>query len=72
MIVAATGCVAADVTRGVRLVDDLGIDSLEMADLLVEIEIRYGVVLAADTVQALVTVDDLVSAVQRAPGHPHQ
>lgn len=48
---------------GLRLHEDLGIDSLEMASLLLEIENQFGIRLQADTVQALHTVADLQGAV---------
>lgn len=47
-----------------RLVEDLRVDSLEMAGLLLDIENAYGITLDATAVQALQTVADLEAAVQ--------
>lgn len=48
-----------------RLVQDLRLDSLELAGLLLDIEKEHGVSLDASTVQSLVTVAHLIDAVTR-------
>lgn len=62
MIHAAADCPAADVTLQAHLVRDLGLDSLELAGLLVDMEVRYGTTLDADQVARLLTVADLLEA----------
>jgi len=51
---------------GHRLVEDLEIDSLEMADLLLDIEDRFGVVLGSSVVLSLQTVGDVQKAVRES------
>jgi acyl carrier protein len=53
-----------DVRAQDRLVEDLRIDSLELAGLLVDIETTCGVVIDAAVVQRLRTVADLEAAVR--------
>ena len=65
MILAATDTVAAQVTPGARLHEDLGVDSLEMAGLLIDIERRFGVVLTARMLASISTVSELTDAVER-------
>ncbi len=66
LIAVVTGSVAvADIRPGDRLVEDLGLDSLEIADLLVAIEERTGVVITAEAVAGARTVAELESAVCR-------
>ena len=66
MIATVTGSVAAmDIHRGDRLVEDLCMDSLEIADLLVTIEERFGVVVTAHALAGSRTVGDLEAAVRR-------
>jgi len=66
LIALVTGSiVAADIRRGDRLVEDLGMDSLEIADLLVTIEEQFDVVISADTLAGARTVAELEAAVGR-------
>lgn len=48
-----------------RLVDDLELDSLALLTLAVEVENQFRVRLSEDDDQAIETVDDLVSTVER-------
>lgn len=50
----------AEVTRGARLVEDLGVDSLSMVELMTGIEARFGVVIPDAEVTALQRVEDVV------------
>ncbi|NIJ70766.1 phosphopantetheine-binding protein [Xanthomonas sp. 60] len=68
LIAAAADTVAAEVRPGARLHEDLGVDSLEMAALLVDIEHHFGVVITSDMLETVHTVDDLHAAIVRA-GH---
>ena len=66
LIAVVTGSIAAaDIRRGDRLVEDLGMDSLEVADLLVAIEEQFDVVISADTLGGARTVAELEDAVGR-------
>ena len=66
LIALVTGSIAAaDIRRGDRLVEDLGMDSLEIADLLVTIEEQFDVVISADTLAGARTVAELEAAVGR-------
>ncbi len=48
------------------LVNDLGINSLELADLLLLCEDRFGIVISDDDVHKLVTVGDVVTFMDSA------
>ncbi|WP_349985369.1 acyl carrier protein [Stenotrophomonas sp. WHRI 8082] len=66
LIAVVTGSVAAaDIRPGDRLVEDLGLDSLEIADLLVAIEERTGMVITGEALAGARTVAELESAVGR-------
>lgn len=52
---------AAPVTREARLREDLGLDSLDAIQLLIEAEDRFGVVVPDDIARGLVTVQDVVA-----------
>lgn len=64
IISAATDAVVAEIHPSLRLHEDLGVDSLEMASLLVAIESHFGVVVDADHVARLHTVRDLADAIE--------
>ena len=66
LIALVTGSIAvADIRHGDRLVEDLGMDSLEIADLLVTIEEQFDVVISAETLGGARTVAELEDAVAR-------
>lgn len=65
-IATAADTVVAEVRPGSRLIEDLGVDSLEMAALLVDIENHYEVVITADVLAHIHTVADLQHAVEWA------
>ena len=48
------------ITPSAELVNDLGINSLELADLVMLCEERFGVTIDDDDAQGFVTVDDVV------------
>ncbi|MBS5725325.1 MAG: acyl carrier protein [Clostridiales bacterium] len=50
-----------DISMDAELVSDLGINSLELADLLLLCEDRFDVIISDDDVHKLVTVGDVVS-----------
>lgn len=66
LIALATGSdIAGGIQSGDRLVEDLHMDSLDIADLLVTIEERTGVVITADALAGARTVGGLEAAVRR-------
>jgi acyl carrier protein len=57
------GVAAEKLTLSTRLVDDLGIDSLDAVELMMRIEDTFAFKIADDEAQALKTVDDIVRLV---------
>lgn len=55
-----------DITMEAELVSDLGINSLELADLLLLCEDRFDIVISDDDVHKLVTVGDVVAFMESA------
>ena len=51
---------AEDITLTAELSGDLGINSLDLADLVLQCEERFGVVIDDDEVHTLITVGDIV------------
>lgn len=51
---------ADDVTPSAELINDLGINSLELADLVMLCEDRFNIVIEDDDAQNFVTVGDVV------------
>jgi acyl carrier protein len=62
----AAGVDPADVTPEARLGNDLGIDSLTMAEVVVAAEDRFGLVIADDDWSRFVTVGDVIAYIERA------
>lgn len=52
------------ITDGTLLRDDLGIDSLQTAEMLVEIELRLGVTITDEEAAKLRSVGDVVALIQ--------
>ena len=52
-----------DVKMDMRIKEDLGADSLDIVEILMGIEDKYGVTVADDVVLKIKTVQDLVNAV---------
>ena len=50
-----------DISMDAELVNDLGINSLELADLLLLCEDRFDIMISDDDVHKLVTVGDVVA-----------
>ncbi|GGO86559.1 acyl carrier protein [Nocardioides phosphati] len=57
---------ATDITPESRLVEDLGVDSLSLLELVIGIEERFGVVIPDSEVIGLVRVEDATTYVLRA------
>ena len=51
---------AEDITLGAELSGDLGINSLDLADLVLQCEERFGIVIDDDEVHTFITVGDIV------------
>jgi len=49
-----------EVKKDMRIKEDLGADSLDVVELLMEIEDRYGVTVPDEVVMSVKTVDDLI------------
>lgn len=52
------------VTPGSKIVDDLGADSLDVVELLSQLEEEYGIVIPDDQAENLVTVADVANAIE--------
>ncbi|TFF20536.1 acyl carrier protein [Jiella endophytica] len=55
-----------EVSEGARLVETLGADSLDIVELAIELEEEFGVELKDEAVEHIVTVSDVVTAVEDA------
>jgi acyl carrier protein len=60
VIMRETDCRLADVQPASKLVD-LGADSLEMADLMLELEEALGVEILSDDLKRIFTIQDIVN-----------
>jgi acyl carrier protein len=59
------GIPADEITLGARLVDDLGMDSLDAVELAISTERQFNVALSDEQVAKLTTVADIIALVQR-------
>jgi len=53
------------VTPDAKIVDDLGADSLDVVELLSELEDEYGIVIPDDEVENLATVQDVANEIEK-------
>ena len=53
------------VTPDAKIVDDLGADSLDVVELLSQLEDEYGIMIPDDEVENLVTVADVAAEVEK-------
>ena len=53
------------VTPDAKIVDDLGADSLDLVELLSELEDQHGIIIPDDEVENLVTVQDVANEIQK-------
>ena len=65
MIVDTLGCAEEKVTMEARLSDDLGIDSLDAVDLIMNIEEDYGVKIPDEELGNMVKVSDVLAAIKK-------
>jgi len=56
---------AHKLTMDAKMKDDLGIDSLDVADIVVIVEEKFGVVIKADEMANIVTLDDFCSFIEQ-------
>ena len=52
------------VTADAKIVDDLGADSLDVVELLSQLEEEYGIIIPDDQAESLVTVADVANAIE--------
>ena len=52
---------AADITEEAELIADLGINSLELADLILMCEEKFGIEIKDDDIHKFITVGDIVN-----------
>ncbi len=55
----------ADITPEAELVNDLGINSLELADLILLCEERFHIEISEDDIQNFLTVADVVAYIEK-------
>lgn len=65
LIVDTLGCDENKITETARLSDDLGIDSLDAVDLVMNIEEQYGVKIPDEELGNMVTVSDVLTAIEK-------
>ena len=65
MIVDTLGCAEEKVTMEARLSDDLGSDSLDAVDLIMNIEEDYGVKIPDEELGNMVKVSDVLAAIEK-------
>ncbi len=53
------------VTPDAKIVDDLGADSLDVVELLSQLEEEYGIMIPDDEAESLVTVADVANAIEK-------
>ncbi len=53
------------VTPDAKIVDDLGADSLDVVEMLSQLEEEYGIIIPDDEAENLVTVADVASAIEK-------
>ena len=53
------------VTPDAKIVDDLGADSLDLVELLSELEDEHGIIIPDDEVENLVTVQDVANEIEK-------
>lgn len=54
-----------EVTPDAKIVQDLGADSLDLIELLTQLEDDYGIVIPDDEVEGLVTVADVAAEIEK-------
>ena len=65
MLAEALNLPISKVTPDAKIVDDLGADSLDVVELLSQLEDEYGITIPDDEVENLVTVADVAAEVEK-------
>lgn len=65
MIVDTLGCDEEKITMDAKLGDDLGIDSLDAVDLVMNIEEDYGVKIPDEELGNLIKISDVLAAIEK-------
>ena len=53
------------ITPDAKIVDDLGADSLDLVEMLSQLEDDYGIIIPDDEVENLVTVGDVAAVIEK-------
>ena len=53
------------VTADAKIVEDLGADSLDVVELLSQLEDEFGIIIPDEEVESLVTVSDVATAIEK-------
>ncbi len=53
------------VTADAKIVEDLGADSLDVVELLSQLEDEYGIIIPDEDAESLVTVADVANAIEK-------
>ena len=64
MLAEALNIPVEKVTPDAKIVDDLGADSLDVVELLSQLEEEYGIIIPDDQAENLVTVADVANAIE--------
>ena len=64
MLAEALNVPVEKVTPDAKIVDDLGADSLDVVELLSQLEEEYGIIIPDDQAESLVTVADVANAIE--------
>lgn len=65
MLAEALNLPVEKVTPDAKIVDDLGADSLDVVELLSQLEDEYGVVIPDEEVESLITVGDVAAELEK-------
>ena len=65
MLAEALNVPVEKVTADAKIVDDLGADSLDVVELLSQLEDEYGVMIPDEEVESLVTVADVAAQIEK-------
>lgn len=53
------------ITADAKIVDDLGADSLDVVELLSQLEDEYGIIIPDEEVETLITVGDVAAQIEK-------
>lgn len=71
IVVEQLGVDAADVTLDKSFIEDLNADSLDLTELIMTFEERFGFEISEEEAEKLKTVGDVVSFIQKKKHHDH-